>query len=124
MVRRVVAAVSDLFFVAKLQSAARQVGVDLALAGSAEELQEKARQGADLLVVDLDNRSFDALAAIAALRREPATAKIPLLGFLSHVETELARKAKEAGCDRVLPRSQFSARLPALLGGGSEPGVL
>ncbi len=118
MPRRILAAVSDLFFVAKLQSAARQAGVELALATTVGDLQAKARLGADLVVIDLNDRSFDALSAIATLRQEPETAALPLLGFLSHVETELAQKAKAAGCDRVLPRSQFSARLTDLLSGG------
>jgi CheY-like chemotaxis protein len=117
MRRTVLAAVSDLFFVAKLQAAARQVDVELVLAANSEELQAKARNGADLVVLDLNDRGLDALSAIAGLRSEPETAGIPLLGFLSHVETELA-----AGCDRVLPRSQFSARLPQLLAGDATDG--
>jgi CheY-like chemotaxis protein len=122
MRRTVLAAVSDLFFVAKLQAAARQVDVELVLAANAEELQAKARNGADLVVLDLNDRGLDALAAIGGLRSEPATAGIPLLGFLSHVETELTREAQAAGCDRVLPRSQFSARLPQLLAGDATDG--
>jgi CheY-like chemotaxis protein len=122
MRRTVLAAVSDLFFVAKLQAAARQVDVELVLAANSEELQAKARNGADLAVLDLNDRGLDALSAIAGLRSEPETAGIPLLGFLSHVETELAREAQAAGCDRVLPRSQFSARLPRLLAGDATDG--
>jgi hypothetical protein len=42
---------------------------------------------------------------------------VPLLGFFSHVQTELQQRAKEAGFDRVMPRSAFSKNLAEILGG-------
>jgi len=38
-----------------------------------------------------------------------------LLGFFSHVETELQRNALAAGFDRVIPRSVFARDLSQLL---------
>jgi hypothetical protein len=38
------------------------------------------------------------------------------VGFLSHVQTELAEKALAAGCQEVLPRSKFTADLAEILG--------
>jgi hypothetical protein len=37
------------------------------------------------------------------------------MAFFSHVQVELQRAAQEAGCDQILPRSQFTATLPQLL---------
>jgi len=39
----------------------------------------------------------------------------PIVGFLSHVQTDLAEKARAAGCTEVLPRSQFTAKLADIL---------
>ena len=40
---------------------------------------------------------------------------VPLVGFFSHVQTELQRQAQEAGYDRVLPRSVFTRDLADIL---------
>ena len=50
-----------------------------------------------------------------ALRQGKATKDLPVIGFLSHVDTALASEAKAAGVTQVLPRSQFSETLPDLL---------
>jgi hypothetical protein len=42
---------------------------------------------------------------------------VPLMGFFSHVETELQRAAIEAGYDQVIPRSVFSRDLAGILKG-------
>ena len=39
---------------------------------------------------------------------------MPRLGFYSHVEQDVRRRAEEAGFDRVVPRSRM-AREPAVL---------
>ncbi|HLE20526.1 MAG TPA: hypothetical protein VJB88_05350 [Vicinamibacteria bacterium] len=117
MSRRVVAVVNNLFFVAKLQSAARQASVDLTFASTEDELLEKARAGAELVVFDLGDQDLQALAAIKRLRSEPDTADVPMLGFLRHTQPEVAERARAAGCENVMPRSQFSAQLVDLLRG-------
>jgi hypothetical protein len=40
---------------------------------------------------------------------------MPVIGFLSHVDKDLAREAEAAGVSQVMPRSQFSENLPDLL---------
>ena len=42
---------------------------------------------------------------------------IPLLGFFSHVQVELQRRAREAGYDAILPRSVFARDLANILAG-------
>jgi len=36
---------------------------------------------------------------------------VHVVGFLSHLQTELAGQAKAAGCNEVLPRSSFTQNL-------------
>ena len=53
---------------------------------------------------------------IRQLKADDELQKTPILAFFSHVQVELRRAAQEAGCERVLPRSEFTATLPELLG--------
>jgi DNA-binding NarL/FixJ family response regulator len=65
-----------------------------------------------LVIVDLNARS-QPLLTIEKLRQ--VRKDIRVVGFLSHVQTELAAQAKAAGCDEVLPRSSFTQNLAAIL---------
>ena len=40
---------------------------------------------------------------------------IKLIGYLSHVQTDLKRQAEQTGCDEVMARSAFSMNLPEIL---------
>ena len=120
MTRKVVAAVTDLFFIAKIQSAGRRAGVDLLFAKSIDELLEEVQSGVNLVVLDLNDSNLDWLGALGRLRSRPETASVPTLAYFSHVDADLARRAREAGCGRVLPRSKFSSRLVDLLQGHPE----
>jgi CheY-like chemotaxis protein len=115
--RKVLAGVTDLFFVAKIRAVAQQAGVDLSFAGSTEELLAEAKSGPELVVLDLNDRTIDSLEVIQRLRGEPETASVPLVSFFSHVQVDLGKQARSAGCERVLPRSQFSVELVELLRG-------
>ena len=129
----VLALVDDLFFQAKLVETARKLGVTLKtvstggalvkfLEGAPEGALEGAPEGepggatrADLprlVVVDLNARQ-GALEAIEQLHRSGNP--VPIIGFLSHVQTELAQRAQAAGCKQVMPRSSFTANLSEIL---------
>lgn len=62
--------------------------------------------GADLVVVDLSRPGV--LGAVGSIETRT-------VGFGSHVEPEMLAAARAAGCDEVLPRSQFFRRLTTLL---------
>lgn len=62
---------------------------------------------AELVVVDLSRPGV--LEALAQL------GDVPTIGFGSHVDRDLLAAATAAGCDQVLPRSQFFAELRELL---------
>src|SRR4051812_46258340 len=101
----VLALVDDLFFQAKMTETARHVGVALQTCSSGDALVAAAAQQAPrLLLVDLNARQgeLDAVIKLKATGNAP-----PIIGFLSHVQTELADQARAAGCAEVLPRSKF-----------------
>ena len=79
-----------------------------------EALIEKARE-ARLILVDLHNQKIDPVALARELKSDEQLRAIPMVGFFSHVETELQRNALAAGFDQVLPRSVFARDLPRIL---------
>ncbi|HMD30726.1 MAG TPA: hypothetical protein VKG84_02370 [Candidatus Acidoferrales bacterium] len=109
---RVLALVDDLFFRAKIVETARQTGVELACFASPEDLVEEARAHAPALVLMDLNSTQNPMEAIQQLA---AGNSMPVVGFLSHVQAELAEVARRAGCTEVMPRSQFSKELPTIL---------
>jgi DNA-binding NtrC family response regulator len=109
----VVALIDDIFFQAKLLETAKQVGVEVRTCATVNALDaEIARATPRLIVVDLNARSgaFEALERLQA-----GGGKIPLIAFLSHVQVDLAERARAAGCTDVMPRSKFTQNLATIL---------
>lgn len=111
----ILAAVEDLIFLSKIRQTAQMVGVEVD-AVSLDEVQDRlAKSAIPVVIFDLNNRSGSAVEVIRALKAQAATNHIKLVGFLSHVQADLAAAAREAGCDVVMARSAFSQQLPQLL---------
>ena len=72
---------------------------------------EKFRPAA--VLVDMNAEGPNALAAIELCRAHASALQV--IAYLSHVQKELAEQARSAGAHQVMPRSAFSAELPALL---------
>lgn len=117
---QVVALVDDLFFQAKLSGTAKQLGIELRTCTTSDALAEEiSARAPKLVVVDLNARN-NPLQAVGYLRANAPN--IPVIGFLSHVQVELAQQARAAGCQEVMPRSQFTKDLATILGRAkSEP---
>ncbi len=114
---KVVALVEDIFFIAKIKETAKHAGVELETAGTADALAEAAKtDGTSLLIVDLNARG--SIEAIEKLRATGNT--LPVIAFLSHVQVELAERARAAGCTEVMPRSKFTRELVEILGRAVE----
>ena len=115
---RVLAAVDDIFFAAKIRGTADALGVAYEPARDLKTALEASRANPPAVVVaDLHATRCDPFALAESFKRDPALAGVPLVGFFSHVQTELRERALRAGFDRVLPRSAFVQQLPQILQG-------
>lgn len=123
MTRRVLAAMEDLFFKSKIVETAERLGMEALFPRSPKKLVDEARGSApDLLVLDLNSTRFEPLMLLRELKSNEATKDVPVVGFLSHVQKDLAIAARESGCDRVMARSAFTRELPEILAGDGSGG--
>lgn len=116
----------DLIFTSKVTGTARALGHRVMVAGNSALAASMIEQWRPKVVfVDLAAGDLVSPPALVAYQKAagPAT---PFVAFGSHVDTQALADAKAAGCDPVLPRSKFSAELPALIrryfGDGPDPG--
>lgn len=110
----------DLLFTSKVQATARAHGGTVRVARTSDSLLSlvhELRPAAVLL--DLHNPDLNLSVLVEHLRQ--ACSPLPkLLAYGSHVDTATLKAARQAGLDRVMPRSQFvevlEAELPVWLG--------
>jgi CheY-like chemotaxis protein len=118
MARTIIAVVDDILFVSKIRGTAEQIGVPVAFPRSADGLKEIIKRDTpSLIICDLHAQKINPMELAKGLKGNAETADVPLLGFFSHVQTELQRQAQEAGFDRVIPRSAFASNLVDILRG-------
>ena len=115
---RIVAYMDDLFFQMKLAETAKHLGLEVKVASNADSLLQLLDPLPRLVIVDLNARSAP-LDAVQRLRL--AQPSLRIVGFLSHVQTDLAAQASAAGFDEVMPRSKFSMNLPQILATAVSP---
>jgi DNA-binding NarL/FixJ family response regulator len=110
--------IDDLFFQAKLHETAKLAGVVLETVTTGEQLLKSAAANpAALIIVDLNARQ-GAVEAIEQLGKSAQQGNPRrVIAFLSHVQTDLAERARKAGCREVMPRSKFTQNLAAILRG-------
>jgi hypothetical protein len=116
---RIYCFIEDLFFLAKIQEAARKIGVKVAFVKADKDIVSRLADVPEgsrpsLIVFDLNNVSAKPLTLIPRLKSKMKRGT-SVIGFLSHLQGDLKAKAMEAGCDMVMPRSAFSQNLPNLL---------
>jgi CheY-like chemotaxis protein len=112
----IIAAVDDLFFASKIRATAAHLGIEVSFAKSATAALEAARrERPSLIIVDLHAQKCEPFALARQLKEDGQLCEIELVGFFSHVQTELMREAQAAGYDRVMPRSAFAKHLPDIL---------
>ena len=112
----IIAVVDDMFFASKIRAVAEAVGAEISFPRSREALIEKARAAKPrMILIDLHNQRLEPVALATDLKADEELREVPLVGFFSHVQTELQRNALAAGFDQVLPRSVFVRDLPKIL---------
>jgi DNA-binding NarL/FixJ family response regulator len=116
-----IALIDDLFFLAKVRETAKHTGVALETASTGDAFEKAAAASpAALLLVDLNARQ-GALEAVERLCAANGTGNPRrVIAFLSHVQTDLAERARSAGCADVMPRSKFTQNLAEILRGAKS----
>ena len=112
--RRGVLLTTNLLFSTMVTGTASALGQEVAVAGDVAEAVDlcRARPPA-YVIIDLGMAEIEIATAVARLRE--AAGAVPIIAFGSHVDKARLDEARAAGCVEVLPRSKFSADLPALL---------
>lgn len=114
---RVLVVVDDLFFLAKIQTTLKHLGLTAQVITQRAALQDSVRTAVApvLVVVDLTLRTDDAVAVISTIRATDSGASIAILAFGSHVAVDTRQQALQAGADRVVAKSEFSNHLADLI---------
>ena len=102
----VLALVRDLMFVSKITSAAKAQGATVKIIRDPAKLAGEAGR---LLIVDLNLPG-----AIEAASTWVASSNGHSVGFVSHVDADTSRQAREAGIATVMARSRFVEALEKL----------
>lgn len=120
MTKSIVACLEDLFFRSKIDATARHLNVPVRFSDVPGLHRAAAEAGTAAVLVELND---GALGAVEKLRQSAETRALPVIGFLAHVDRDLAQRAGAAGVTQVLARSQFSENLPDLLMDLLAPGT-
>jgi PleD family two-component response regulator len=112
----ILAVLDDLMFTSKIRTTASQLGITVAFARSADAaLTEMRKSVPSLVILDLNNTRINPIGLVESMRRDPAIADIPTLGYASHVQVDVINAARAAGVGEVLARSAFTQQLPEIL---------
>jgi CheY-like chemotaxis protein len=116
MNRYVIAAIGDLFFASKIRATAEPLAVEVKFARNLNGVIEAAKERKpDSIIVNLETDY--ALELVRAVHDFPGLRSVPVIGFYSHVHTQLQNQAIDAGYTHVMPRSAFTAKLVHVLRG-------
>ncbi len=117
----IIAAVDDMFFAAKIRAVAESLNLDVRFEKSAVMILAAAREAKPALIIfDLQSQKYDPFSTATLLKADEELRVVKLLGFYSHVHTELRHRAETVGFDRVLPRSAFTKHLAEILQEGAS----
>ena len=135
----ILAFVTDLYFSPRIESAAEGIGFQVRLIevesqiapfdpSSPEKQLAEHLEGQTgiliekvttwqpaLMIFDLNNADIPWETWVLVLKSSPATRRIPIMAFGSHMEVATMTRAKEVGTDVVLARSAFVGDLPKLI---------
>jgi CheY-like chemotaxis protein len=108
--------VDDLMFSTKISAAAKAVEAPVTFERRPENVLARIRNESPRLVIfDLNSSRLRPIETIAAIKRDTDIGATRTLGYVSHVESDVIAAARAAGCDEVLARSAFSAKLGDIL---------
>ena len=111
---KILVAVHDLMFTSKINSVIKGHEVTWLPRGSSVADQVKELKP-EVLVIDLGNANLKPAEAIAAIKADPATTQVHVIGYVGHTEEAIIASVKAAGCDEIYSKGEFARRLPELL---------
>ena len=112
----------DMFFSSKIESAAKHLDIVMIKVKNHEEFQDKIEgKIIDLVIIDLASKGIDAEDLFTKLKSFPEHKGTFCIGYLPHVQRELASKFREKGVDLVIPRSKFSREMSTIIKEHLEP---
>lgn len=112
----IVCVIEDLLFSIKISTAAKSLAVPIFFERRADQVLPRIRELHPALVVfDLNCERLEPMAAVAAIKADPALADVRTLGYAAHVQADVIAAARRAGIDRVLARSAFAEKLGEIL---------
>jgi len=107
---------NDLFFSTKVVKTAQAAGLEARAFDTAGRLLQASREKEPALVLlDCQGLEKEAHRLLDAFRFDEKLSKIPRIGYLSHVAQDLKREMRDAGCEQVYAKSEFSRELENLL---------
>ena len=106
-----------MFFTVKINGAAAECGRQIERVKSREQLEGLVANPPSLAIIDLNSAGLDPLETIGFFKSNAELSAVPIVSFVSHVQTDLIRAAQAAGCDYVLPRSAFTQMLTEIVSG-------
>lgn len=135
----IIAFVNDLMFESKITTTAAQLNYRVEVVNTASQIapadgsEEQHRPGEPLhgrkgslfawlvdrqpalIIFDLENEQIPWINWMPTMKSSPATRRIPILAYASHVNTEAFKTAQGSGVDQVVARSRFTEALPQLI---------
>lgn len=102
----------DLMFTSRITGTARALGLEVRVCRTPAAVATLAAQPLRCLILDLHHAGLDVADLVGTVKQHGPTR---VVGFGSHVAADVLQNAKAAGCDVVLPRSQFVQQLPSAL---------
>ena len=103
----------NLMFASRVSGAANVLKVPLQVLANPGELEAKLSADTRLVIIDLGQSGLDVPQVVGQVREKSPGAKI--VAFGSHVHVESLAAARAAGCDEVMPNSQFDRTYVELL---------
>ena len=101
----------DLFFSSRIEAACRKHGLQVKIATSLDELQLQLKELLpQALIVNLD-----VLKSADKLPTQSLRGSCRLIGYYSHVDSDLAKEALDNGFEIVVPRRGFMETLNNIL---------
>jgi CheY-like chemotaxis protein len=103
-------------------------GFEVVTAANGEEAVERARHmQPDAIVMDLSMPVMDGFTAAGQLKDDVRTRDIPVIALSGHVLPSHTDKARDAGCDTILPKpcllTDVAAKIRSMLPAAKIPGA-